>query len=63
MIIDNAPWHRGQLIDEALAEHPHLEYNRLPGHSPYLNVIERFRRPLRRRVTRRTTGSSTDWPT
>src|SRR3954467_2197037 len=28
LIIDNAPWHRGQLIDEALADHPNLEFKR-----------------------------------
>ena len=51
LIIDNAPWHRGKLIDEALAEHPHLEFYRLPSYSPHLNVIERFWRVLRRRAT------------
>jgi transposase len=51
LIIDNAPWHRGKPIDEALAEHPHLEFKRLPSYSPQLNVIERFWRLLRRRAT------------
>ena len=51
LIIDNAPWHRGGPIDEALAEHPHLEFKRLPSYSPQLNVIERFWRLLRRRAT------------
>ena len=51
LIIDNAPWHRGGLIDEALAECPHLEFDRLPSYSPHLNVIERFWRRLRRRAT------------
>ena len=51
LIIDNAPWHRGQPIDEALAENPHLEFYRLPSYSPHLNVIERFWRVLRRRAT------------
>jgi len=51
LIIDNAPWHRGQPIDEAMAEHPHLEFYRLPSYSPHLNVIERFWRVLRRRAT------------
>jgi hypothetical protein len=51
LIIDNAPWHRGRPIDEALAEHPHLEFYRLPSYSPHLNVIERFWRVLRRRAT------------
>ncbi len=51
LIIDNAPWHRGKPIDEALAEHPHLEFYRLPSYSPQLNVIERFWRVLRRRAT------------
>jgi transposase len=49
--IDNAPWHRGRPIDEALADHPHLEFYRLPSYSPQLNVIERFWRLLRRRAT------------
>jgi transposase len=51
LIIDNAPWHRGRPIDEALAEYPHLEFDRLPSYSPHLNVIERFWRVLRRRAT------------
>jgi transposase len=51
VIIDNAPWHRGGPIDEALAECPHLEFYRLPSYSPHLNVIERFWRMLRRRAT------------
>jgi transposase len=51
LIIDNAPWHRGRLIDEALAECPHLEFYRLPSYSPHLNAIERFWRVLRRRAT------------
>ena len=51
LTIDNAPWHRGMLIDEALAENPHLEFKRLPSYSPQLNVIERFWKKLRRRAT------------
>lgn len=51
LIIDNAPWHRGKLIDEALAEHRHLEFYRLPSYSPQLNAIERFWKLLRRRAT------------
>jgi transposase len=51
LIIDNAPWHRGRPIDDALADHPHLEFYRLPSYSPQLNVIERFWRVLRRRAT------------
>jgi transposase len=51
LIIDNAPWHRGKPIDDVLAEHPHLEFYRLPSYSPQLNVIERFWKSLRRRAT------------
>jgi transposase len=51
LTIDNAPWHRGPLIDEALRDNPHLEFYRLPSYSPQLNVIERFWRRLRRRAT------------
>src|SRR5947209_14606768 len=51
LLIDNAPWHRGKLIDEALAENPHLEFKRLPSYSPQLNPIERFWKVLRRRAT------------
>ena len=51
LVIDNAPWHRGRPIDEALAGNPHLEFYRLPSYSPHLNPIERFWRKLRRRAT------------
>ena len=51
LIIDNAPWHRGKLIDEAMAASPHLEFKRLPSYSPQLNIIEHFWKLLRRRAT------------
>src|SRR6516225_2252822 len=51
LLIDNAPWHRGKPIDEALAENPHLKFKRLPSYSPQLNPIERFWKVLRRRAT------------
>jgi transposase len=51
LIIDNAPWHRGQPIDDALVANPHLELKRLPSYGPQLNVIERFWKVLRRRAT------------
>jgi transposase len=51
LIIDNAPWHAGEPIRQALADHPHLELKRLPSYSPQLNVIERFWKLLRRRAT------------
>src|SRR5439155_21894334 len=51
LIIDSAPWHRGKPIDDALADHPHLEFYRLPSSSPQRNVIERFWKLLRRRAT------------
>lgn len=34
LLIDNAPWHRGHLIDEALRECRHLEFKSLPSYSP-----------------------------
>jgi transposase len=51
LVIDNAPWHRGQPIDAALRDNPHLEFKRLPSYSPQLNPIERFWKKLRRRAT------------
>ena len=51
LLIDNAPWHRGGPIDEALAENPHLQFKRLPAYSPQLNPIERFWKKRRRRAT------------
>ncbi len=51
LVIDNAPWHRGKTIDEALAGNPHLEFYRLPSYSPQLNPVERFWKKLRRRAT------------
>jgi hypothetical protein len=51
LIIDNAPWHAGEPVRQALAENPHLELYRLPSYSPCLNVVERFWKKLRRRAT------------
>jgi DDE superfamily endonuclease len=51
LLIDNAPWHRGGPINEALADNPHLKFKRLPAYSPQLNPIERFWKVLRRRAT------------
>jgi transposase len=51
MVIDNAPWHRGPLVREVLAAHPHLRLHRLPPYSPKLNVIERLWKWLRHRGT------------
>jgi transposase len=51
LLIDNAPWHRGKPIDEALGENPHLKFKRLPSYSPQLNPIERLWKKLRRRAT------------
>src|SRR5262249_42018361 len=51
LIIDNAPWHQGEVVRQALAGNPHLGLYRLPSYSPKLNVIERFWKLLRRRAT------------
>ena len=51
LLIDNAPWHAGKPVNEALAENPHLRLQRLPSYSPQLNPIERFWKKLRRRAT------------
>jgi transposase len=51
LLIDDAPWHRGQLIDEALRENPHRGFKRLPSYGPQLNPIERSWKELRRRAT------------
>ena len=51
LVIDNAPWHRGKPVEEAMAANPHLEFYRLPSYSPQLNPVERFWRVLRRRAT------------
>jgi len=51
LLTDNAPWHRGQPIDAAMAENPHLELKRRPSDSPQLNPVERFWKVLRRRAT------------
>lgn len=51
LLIDNAPWHRGQSIDAAMRDNPHLEFKRLPSYSPQLNPVERFWKKLRRRAT------------
>jgi transposase len=51
LVTDNAPWHRGRAVADALAANPHLELYRLPSYSPELNGIERVWKWLRRRAT------------
>jgi transposase len=51
VLIDNAPWHTGAPVRQALADNPHLELKRLPSYSPQLNPIERLWKVLRRRAT------------
>lgn len=51
LVIDNAPWRRGKVVEEALADNPHPEFYRLPSYSPQLNPVERFWKLLRRRAT------------
>ncbi|MDB5310192.1 MAG: uncharacterized protein JWO38_4394 [Gemmataceae bacterium] len=51
ILIDNAPRYRGKPIDAAMADNPHLEFERLPSYSPHLNPIERFWKKRRRRAT------------
>jgi transposase len=51
LLIDNAPWHAGAAVKQALADNPHLRLKRLPSYSPHLNPIERFWKKLRRRAT------------
>jgi transposase len=51
LLIDNAPWHRGGPIAEALRDNQHLKFKRLPSYSPQLNPIERLWKVLRRRAT------------
>jgi len=51
LVIDNAPWHRGEPVRAALAAFGHLELYRLPPYSPQLNPIERLWKALRQRST------------
>ena len=51
LLIDNAPWHAGATVRQALADNPQLKLKRLPSYSPQLNPIERFWKKLRRRAT------------
>lgn len=51
LVIDNAPWHRGEVVKQALEANPHVELYRLPSYSPELNPIERWWKLLRHRAT------------
>ena len=51
LVIDNAPWHHGGLLTNALDQLPQVQLYRLPSYSPQLQVIERFWKVLRRRAT------------
>jgi hypothetical protein len=42
ILLDNAPGHAGEPIQQALAEHAQLALQRLPGYSPQRHVIECF---------------------
>ncbi len=53
LVTDNAPWHRGQPIQEALRDKPHRELKRLPSYSPQRNPIERFWKKRRRATPNR----------
>ncbi|MBN9119467.1 MAG: transposase [Planctomycetes bacterium] len=64
LVIDNAPWHRGQPIDRALAGNPHLEFKRLPSYSPQLNPSTRSSGSGRSSAAGRPiTACSIPWPT
>jgi transposase len=51
LVIDNAPWHRGDLVTKVLNQLPPVQLYRLPSSSPPLQVIERFWKVWRRRAT------------
>jgi transposase len=51
LVIDNAPWHRGAPVTQALRACPPLECYGWPSYSPQLQLIERFWKVLRRRAT------------
>lgn len=59
-VIDNAPWHGGKVVDEALAENPHLRFVRLPSYSPQLNPVERFWKKRRRATHNRLCATLAD---
>lgn len=42
LVIDNAPWHRGKAVADALADDPRRRFYRLPGCGPHLDPGERF---------------------
>src|SRR5438445_13693641 len=50
LLIDNAPWHAGEPVRQALADCPHLELQRLPSDSPQLTPVERLWQVFRRRA-------------
>jgi hypothetical protein len=51
LVIDNALWHQGKVVEEALEAYPHLMLYRLPSYSPELSEIEDLWKPLRQQVT------------
>src|ERR1700733_14248963 len=51
VLIDNAPWHAGAVVQQALADHPQLRLKRLPSYIPHANPRERLLNKLRRRAT------------
>jgi transposase len=54
LFIDNAPWHRGKLVDEFLANHRKtFKIVRFPKYSPELNPVEPCWIPARKKIGNR----------
>jgi transposase len=51
VICDNAPYHRSGLLAKWLQQHPHLPQKFLPAYSPNLNLIERWWKWMKKKVT------------
>jgi hypothetical protein len=51
LVIDNALWHSGRVVEEAMEEQRHLMLYRLPSYSPELSEIEDLWKPMRQQVT------------
>jgi transposase len=54
LFLDNAKYHKAEIVSEWLKEHPKLKIEFLPAYAPNLNLIERFWRFAKERLVRNT---------
>jgi len=51
LYVDGAGWHKGDVVDAFLADHPQVDLDYLPAYHPELNPVDRLWKVLRYEAT------------